>query len=218
MKIPTYNLQHRIQLCWQAYWRLSKVLRNRALSQASKVRIWQSCVYPVLTHSIAVTGVLPHSRALIHQLIHKQLSRQILKLPAHITKITSSEICQRAGIEDSGITHPALPPKQPCFPTSSQETWYDKPQDYAVSAVGIAAHSPTDPPPTTIQAKARLRPISSAMSYRPLACPVCGVEYTSLQTVRVHMAEAHQMAGASNPTDSSNLPAALRKHRPALCC
>ena len=131
------NLQHRLELGWQTYWRRSKVLRNRALTLASKLRIWRTCVLPVMTYSLAVTGVPVQARILVAQFVHKQL-RLILKLPAHITKISSHELCQRSQVQDplrllEQMTQRHLQ-KTPCFPSPALEAWHDQLEYWAEPA------------------------------------------------------------------------------------
>ena len=176
------NLQHRLDMGWQTYWRLSKVLRNRALTLTSKLKIWRTCVLPVMTYSLAVTGVPMQARVLIAQFVHKQL-RLILKIPAHITKIPSHELCQRSQVPDplcllEQMTQKHLQ-KTPCFPTPALEAWHDQLIEYwavptshprrEADALALPEHPHTG----SSQARVHLVPTSSAASFRPLHCPVC---------------------------------------------
>ena len=204
------NLQYRLDLGWQTYWRLSKVLRNRALTLASKLRIWRTCVLPVLTHSLAVTGIPVQARLLVAQFVHKQL-RLILKLPAHITKISSQELCQRSQTPDplqalEQMTQRYLQ-KTPCFPTPALEAWHDQLVEYwAEPSPHPRLGAGTPDQPEHPQTRAHLVPASSASSYRPLHCPVCGVSFPSLQAIRLHVSKSHRLqvrqAGPAGTTAS----------------
>ena len=219
------NLQYRLDLGWQTYWRLSKVLRNRALTLASKLRIWRTGVLPVLTYSLAVTGVPVQARLFVAQFVHKQL-RLILKLPAHITKISSHELCQRSQLQDplqvlEQMTQRHLQ-KTPCFPTPALEAWHDQLVEYwaepsphprqGADSLNLPAHPHTSSSLTRVH----LVPASSAASYRPLHCPICGVLFPSLQAVRLHVSKSHQLqVRQAGPAEALTLrPAA--KPEPAL--
>ena len=196
------NLQHRLDLGWQTYWRLSKVLRSRALTLASKLRIWRTCVLPVMTYSLAVTGIPVQARILVTQFVHKQL-RLILKLPAHITRIPSHELCHRGQVQDplrllEQMTQRHLQ-KAPCFPSPALEAWHDQLVEYwATPAPHPRQETDTPDPPGhpqtgSSQTRVHLVPASSASSFRPLHCPVCGVSFPSLQAVRLHISKSHQL-------------------------
>ena len=141
------------------------------------------------------------ARLLVAQFVHKQL-RLILKLPAHITKISSHELCQRSQLQDplqglEQMTQRHLQ-KTPCFPTPA-EAWHDQLVGYwaepsphprqGADSLDLSAHPQT----SSSKTRAHLVPASSAASYRPLHCPVCGVSFPSLQAVRLHVSKSHQL-------------------------
>ena len=206
------NLQHRLDLGWQTYWRLSKVLRNRALTLASKLRIWRTCVLPVMTYSLAITGIPVQARILVTQFVHKQL-RLILKLPAHITKIPSHELCQRSQVQDplrllEQMTQRHLQ-KTPCFPSPALEAWHDQLVEYWTEPAPHPRQEADAPVPSghphtsSSQIRVHLVSASSASSFRPLHCPVCGVSFPSLQAVRLHISKTHQLqVRQSKPADT----------------
>ena len=196
------NLQHRLDLGRQTYWRLSKVLRSRALTLASKLRIWRTCVLPVMTYSLAVTGIPVQARILVTQFVHKQL-RLILKLAAHITRIPSHELCHRGQVQDplrllEQMTQRHLQ-KTPCFPSPALEAWHDQIVEYWATPAPHPRQETGTPDPLghpqtgSSQTRVHLVPASSASSFRPLHCPVCGVSFPSLQAVRLHISKSHQL-------------------------
>ena len=59
------SLQHRMQVASGTFWRLHSILRSRALTLRTKIRLWRTCVFSALRYSLVSVGQPSQGRALI---------------------------------------------------------------------------------------------------------------------------------------------------------
>ena len=90
---------HRIQLSKIAFQRLSRWLKSRrGLSQDQRIKLWTTCVYPVLTYSICTVGITPLGLQKLQQTMYSML-RQIIGNHAYITGQSHQTALNSQGVD-----------------------------------------------------------------------------------------------------------------------
>ncbi|CAE7632953.1 Pol [Symbiodinium sp. CCMP2592] len=96
------NMTHRIQASQVRYQSLRKLLNgNHHLTTSHRLRLWQACICSSVMYSQAAVGVTERSLRKLTVYLTKQL-RAILRVPAHITHITTGGVWQQAGLPMPG--------------------------------------------------------------------------------------------------------------------
>ena len=184
------NLQHRMQVAWGTFWRLHSILRSRALTLRTKIRLWRTCVFSALRYSLVSVGQPSQGRALITTMVNKQL-RMILKSPAHIRRTTAEQVRTACRVDDPWCMLQADLANRNSLPrlfhTEHLQTWLDR-----------IAHSyeqvPSSHDGENKQNRALLHPVNSVHHFRDICCPVCGIEFFSLYAMKSHMTKEHLRA------------------------
>ena len=79
---------------------LRKSIRARqGFSRHHRVRVWQTCVVSSAMYGLLTTHFNGHMVAKLRAWFHRQL-RAVVNMPAHLTKISNSEIRAQFGLED----------------------------------------------------------------------------------------------------------------------
>ena len=91
------NVGHRISAAQTRYQQLRKVLNGRGpLSIKYRLRLWQACIPPCLTYSLEATGCTAAKGLQRIKTIATRHVRAILREPAHLQHVSTSEIWERA--------------------------------------------------------------------------------------------------------------------------
>ena len=98
------NTAHRLKAGQGRYQNLRKALNGtHHLSQQYRIRLWQACVCSSIFYSQHVVGFNSSTLRRITVELTRHL-RAILRLPAHLTRITNAAIWERAGLAQPGWT------------------------------------------------------------------------------------------------------------------
>ena len=90
------NVGHRISAAQTRYQQLRKILNGRGpLSIKYRLRLWQACIPPSLTYSLEATGCTSKGLQRIKIVATRHL-RAILREPAHLHHVKTSDIWERA--------------------------------------------------------------------------------------------------------------------------
>ena len=181
------NLQHRMKIAWGTFWRLHSILRSRALRLHTKIRLWKTCVFSALRYSLVSVGQPAQGRALVTTMINKQL-RLILRSPAHLCRTTAEQVRLACRVEDPW-----------CMLQKDLETRNRLPrlfktahlQDWIARIAHSYEHVPSSQREGNKAERALLHPVNSVHHYRAVCCPVCGIEFASLYTMKTHVTKEH---------------------------
>ena len=90
------NVSHRISAAQTRYQQLRKILNGRGpLSIKYRLRLWQACIPPCLTYSLEVTGCTTKGLQRLKTIATRHV-RAILREPAHLHHVSTSDIWERA--------------------------------------------------------------------------------------------------------------------------
>lgn len=93
------TIQHRIQLSKIAFGRLARWLQNkRGLPQWQRLRLWSTCVYPVLSYGICTVGITQTGLLKFQQHMYSML-RQVLGDHAFLTRHSHRQALSRHGVD-----------------------------------------------------------------------------------------------------------------------
>ena len=186
------TLEFRLQKKGDAvYRRLSTILRGKHyLSSVQRLHLWRACIWTTISYGLVTCGITPAGHKLLETKIVRQI-RAILRLPAHLTFTTNTEVMQQAGLQ--------LP--RLMLETLLTREGYKKCQ-------GADAHVclPTSEWWHTVQQSLRAQPESSQLIVaptpaRPQPCPECGVFYSSRATLLTQIAKCHPDTVAKAPPE-----------------
>ena len=110
------NVGHRISAAQTRYQQLRKVLNGRGpLSIKYRLRLWQACIPPCLTYSLEATGCTAKGLQRIKTIATRHV-RAILREPAHLQHVSTSEIWERARLPAPEQSIHARPGQAVCVP------------------------------------------------------------------------------------------------------
>ena len=93
------NVAHRIAAAQSRYQQIRKVLNGKGpLSTKHRLRLWAACIPPCLLYSLEATGCTAHGLQKLKVLTTRHV-RAILKSPAHLTRVSTSDIWGRAVLQ-----------------------------------------------------------------------------------------------------------------------
>ena len=85
-----------------AFGRLGTVLKGRHhLASAQRIHLWKACVWSTMSYGLTACGVTLAGHKTLETLVVRHI-RAILRLPAHLTQTTNSEVAAKAGIRLPG--------------------------------------------------------------------------------------------------------------------
>ena len=192
------TLKHRMKESWSAFNRLMPALRSNSLTIRQKLAIWRACVYATLMHGLDSTGLASTGPALLRKHVSKQV-RRIAKSPSHITHETSSDLLLRHDISDpvadlfrrvnTRITKARAGPISLLQPARVHKRW-------SLLLHEITNHQPWhDPGQSALSRTATTSFQTTLCEVRPgtraVACPICGVYFHSLKTMKQHVTLTH---------------------------
>ncbi|CAE7947401.1 hsp-3 [Symbiodinium sp. KB8] len=96
------NMQHRLQACAGRYQGLRKLL-NGSHHLTEQHRLWQACICTSAMYAQHVVGVTSRTLQQLTVVLTRHL-RAILRIPAHLTHVTTGDVWKRAGIPLPGWT------------------------------------------------------------------------------------------------------------------
>ena len=202
------NTAHRLKAGQARYQSLRKSLTgSHHLSQGHRLRLWQACVCTSVYYSLPVVGVTPSSLRQITSALTRHL-RAIMKLPAHLTHVTTRAVWEQAGIVQPGV---AL--------QNTLERFEAKLQAKRLTAPDIT---------TTTVLMTRLSDLASALdhamqretqhiSQEPssqalVSCPNCEECFVSENAMRIHVKLKHKYL----PVRSTRTPTTFEPHLHAV--
>ena len=93
------NIRHRINAAQTRYQQIRKVLNRRGpISTRHRLRLWNACIPPCLLYSLEATGCTSRGLIRLRVLATRHL-RAILRKPAHLSRISSSDIWSQARLD-----------------------------------------------------------------------------------------------------------------------
>ena len=196
------NMQHRIRACTAKYQGLRKLLNgSHHLSERHRLRLWQACVCTSAFYAQHVVGVTAGSLHTLTSVLTKHL-RAILRIPAHLTHISTGDVWKRANAPMPGWTV-----------QHALQQMLAKLTSRAVSAPDIT----TDPSAIAhLQQQAeRLEPVlleaAAGLDATPtpkpaVNCPFCQEVFLTENAMRVHCGIKHE----SVPKHSTETPTTFR--------
>ncbi|CAE7451501.1 Pol, partial [Symbiodinium necroappetens] len=182
------NMQHRIRASTAKYQGLRKLLNgSHHLSERHRLRLWQACVCTSAFYAQHVVGVTAGSLHTLTTVLTKHL-RAILRIPAHLTHISTGDVWKRANVPMPGWTV-----------QYALQQMLAKLTSRAVSAPDIT----TDPSAIAhLQQQAeRLEPIlldvAAGLTATPtpepaVSCPFCQEVFLTENAMRVHCGIKHE--------------------------
>ncbi|CAE7864490.1 LINE-1 retrotransposable element ORF2 protein [Symbiodinium microadriaticum] len=98
------NMQHRLKASGARYQGLRKLLNgSHHLTEAYRLRLWQACVCTSALYAHHVVGLTSGSLRSLTVTLTRHL-RAILRIPAHLTHISTGDVWQRANLPMPGWT------------------------------------------------------------------------------------------------------------------
>ena len=98
------NMQHRLRACTAKYQGLRKLLNgSHHLSEGHRLRLWKACVGTSAFYAQHIVGVTSQSLQTLTAALTKHL-RAILRIPAHLTHISTGDVWRRAQLPMPGWT------------------------------------------------------------------------------------------------------------------
>ena len=198
------TIAYRIQQSWATFHRLYRVLTSNALSLQVRLRVWRTCVRPVLLYGLTSMHIDAYSANKLRRHTVKQL-RSLSRSPAHIThesnealltRLQESDIVEHIGQVGESRLHLASTAVGELQPSRVHQYWKHLTDGF--SAPAAASQS----------AMAGLTEVTG-MLRRATACPICGLYYPSLHAVRTHIGKSHPEASTAYTKDSY----ATKSHR-----
>ena len=164
---------------------LRKSIRARqGFSRHHRVRVWQTCVVSSAMYGLLTTQFNGHMVSKLRAWFHRQL-RAVFNMPAHLTKISNSEVRAQFGLEDPiQILLASIERKIAQLQSDAS--------DPATKGPGILSFwqdlhhnlQQADTQATSAQ-------IIEAPSHGQHACPTCGLYYSTKKALRQHQALRH---------------------------
>ena len=96
------NMQHRLKACTARYQGLRKLLNgSHHLTVRHRLRLWQACVCTSALYAQHIVGLTSQTLATLTTTLTKHI-RAILRIPSHLTHITTGEVWTRAALPMPG--------------------------------------------------------------------------------------------------------------------
>ena len=199
LDFETLTFRHRLQIGKGQFQRLRSVLTNgKYLSLRRRTRLWQTCVWSSISYGLACCGVSGACMRLLAGTVATQI-RAIAKLPRHISRVSNDELYQRVYIQ-----HPAqlllhlstnlcdrLAKMKQLLPPEDVMSWpqFLEQALYSQERIQDAAHYQQQLVTVDVEAG--------------VACPVCGLYFSSMAYVKAHITRKHpeQVKPASLPLE-----------------
>ena len=199
------NMSHRLKACSTRYQGLRKLLNgSHHLSESHRIRLWQACICTSAMYAQHVISPSASSLKSLTTVLTKHL-RAILRLPAHISHISTADIWKRAGLPMPGWTIQL-----------QQQQMLDKLEHRAQQAPDI-----TTTPAALRHLRAQvasldavLKDVAEGLARTPpqaayVCCPYCQESFVTEHAMRIHCGLRHQ----SIPRHSTRTPTVFQ---PAL--
>ena len=183
----TLSLQHRLAEADKRTSCLRRSIRSRRIIPVhTRLSIWKTCVLSSALHGLHALKLSSADLQKLSQWYHRQV-RAVTHTPAHITKISNRELRDKYGLESpEQILHSRATAKlgklqskaQPDITSTSQALteWEN-----------IVAHYKQ----MQIMSEVKLTAVDNRALEQAQACPECGLYFSSIKTVRQHMARKH---------------------------
>ena len=196
------TLKERMRNSWAAFNRLLPTLRTAGLSLQQRVQVWRTCVCTCLIHSLDSVGFAPGGALIFRKHVVRQL-RMLSKAPAHLTHESSEQLLRRLDVVDpvkhlarqvkSRLDYCRQGHKAQLQPPPVHRWWQqlEACMLHAQADPGLVKH--TD----ALKAPARLVAVAEPLDPKP--CPVCGLYYPDIRTLRIHMSQKHVGGQISQP-------------------
>ena len=199
LDFETLTFRHRLQIGKGQFQRLRSVLTNgKYLSLRRRTRLWQTCIWSSISYGLACCGVSGACMRLLAGTVATQI-RAIAKLPRHISRVSNDELYQRVYIQ-----HPAqlllhlstnlcdrLAKMKQLLPPEDVMSWpqFLEQALYSQERIQDAAHYQQQLVTVDVEAG--------------VACPVCGLYFSSMAYVKAHITRKHpeQVKPASLPLE-----------------
>ena len=178
------NLTHRLHCGQRKFQMIQKALTgHHAITQEHRTRLWSACVRTSLHYSLSAAGLNEPDLRRLETRTLKHL-RAILRLPAHKTHVSNTEIWQRSQVEPPGpqilqalisfrsklearlTTHPDITTRPGIMD-------YVRSLELQLTAVLAQRASTQDPTPESASPEA-------------WPCQICGIILTSQHALRIH--------------------------------
>ena len=192
------NMQHRLKASMARYQGLRKLLNgSHHLTESYRLRLWQACVCTSALYAQHVVGLTSSSLRSLTVALTRHL-RALLRIPAHLTHISTGDVWKRANLPMPGWTvqqtlsrylgqleHRAV--HSPDITTSEAALAHVRRQAQTLEAVLLEAAANI--------AKAPPRELT-------VNCPYCSEEFVTENAMRVHCGIKHK----SVPQHSTRTP------------
>ena len=188
------TLSFRISEAKQKLHQVRKLVYNRRVaSTMSRLRVWQSVVWPTLAFGLAEVGLtLESARALKAWYAFKV--RSVLNKPAHVTHMTTNELYELYSIEDPVVKLERLQENRYAHLNAQQAV------SPGITNSGVAIQQAQDQLSNLRQYKNL--PESEAAEGTPVVpCRHCDGSFVSAQGLRLHIAKQHPDAGEVRPCE-----------------
>ena len=202
------NTAHRLKAGQARYQCLRKSLTgSHHLSQGHRLRLWQACVCTSVYYSLPVVGVTPSSLRQITSALTRHL-RAILKLPAHLTHVTTRAVWEQADIVQPGA---ALQNTLENFAAKLQAKRLTAPDITTTTVVMARLSDLTDALRHAMQRETQhisQEPPDQAL----VSCPNCTESFVSENAMRIHVKLKHKYL----PVHSTRTPTVFEPHLHAV--
>ncbi|CAE7763314.1 Pol [Symbiodinium sp. CCMP2456] len=196
------NLQCRIKASAARYQGLRKILNgSHHLSVRHRLRLWQACICTSMFYALHVVGLNSSTLSTLTTHLTRHL-RAILRIPAHLTHITTSEVWQRAELPMPGWTVQRFQlqllakietraQSEPDITTTSTAIDHMRAQASSLEALllDMAAGLVKAPQPEPM-----------------VSCPLCQEKFTTEHAMRIHCGVKHK----SVPKHSTKTPTTFK--------
>ncbi|OLQ05950.1 RNA-directed DNA polymerase from mobile element jockey [Symbiodinium microadriaticum] len=196
------NMQHRLKTCTARYQGLRKLLNgSHHLAVHHRLRLWQACICTSAMYAQHIVGVTSSTLAALTVTLTRHL-RAILRIPAHLTHVTTGEVWRQA----------ALPMPGWMVQTTQQH--------FLSKLIHHATHSPDITTTTQVmehlkrqaaRLDATLMEAAAGLAKAPpqtpaVSCPFCQETFVTENAMRVHCGLKHE----SKPQHSTRTPTVFR--------
>ena len=188
------TLKERMRQSWSAFNRLLPALRTSGVNLRHRVLTWRTCVHSVLVHGLDSFGLAPGGSTKLHKHVVRQL-RILSKSPSFITREPAQDLLERLQVEDplQHLMHRTQQRIANCRQNGMSQLqppavhqWWQQVEE----GLRAAAHDPMQRQHCVpLRAPARL--VALTANVAPRACPHCGIYFTSVRTMRIHVALKH---------------------------
>ncbi|CAE7628398.1 jockey\pol [Symbiodinium sp. CCMP2456] len=162
---------------------------QHALLAAHRVSLWRSCVYTSALYSLPFVGCHERSLEALDRALVKHL-RAILRIPAHISHITNTEVWAQAQVDRPLVAilrqlKAHVDKRRAQYQTAPDITAEAKALNYASDLIRFFE--------SLLRRETGASPESGSMmaSSAPVPCTVCDKSFTTLNAMRIHCKLQH---------------------------